>query len=143
MSSDAIGALSMQMFSALPASGASMQGAGGSQAVDVAAFQAELERAQRQEQVQKNAQAELMANTPPAASQGLQWMVEGLSSLGGRAQGLAVEAQAKAGDADAMKPKDMLMLSVHAHEFLFHCELTSNVANRTSDGIQQLFRQQS
>ena len=28
-------------------------------------------------------------------------------------------------------------------EFLFACELTSNVANRSSDGLSQLFRQQS
>jgi hypothetical protein len=43
----------------------------------------------------------------------------------------------------AMSAGDMIMLTVRSHEFLFHCELTSNVANRTSDGIQQLFRQQS
>jgi hypothetical protein len=43
----------------------------------------------------------------------------------------------------ALTPGDMIMLTVRSHEFLFHCELTSNVANRTSDGIQQLFRQQS
>jgi hypothetical protein len=42
-----------------------------------------------------------------------------------------------------MTPKEMLLLSVRSHEFLFHCELTSNVANRTSEGVQQLFRQQS
>jgi hypothetical protein len=141
MSGDAISALSMQVFSALPNTAIAGSPAQ-SKAVDVASFQAELERAQRQEQAQQAQQTQLAANAPPT-SQGLQWMVEGLSSLGGRAQGLAVEAQAKAGDAEAMKPKDMLMLSVHAHEFLFHCELTSNVANRTSDGIQQLFRQQS
>jgi hypothetical protein len=45
--------------------------------------------------------------------------------------------------AGEMSPGDMLMLTVRCHELLFHCELTSNVANRTSDGIQQLFRQQS
>ncbi len=37
----------------------------------------------------------------------------------------------------------MLNLTVKCHEFMFHAELTSNVANRTSDGVQQLFRQQS
>jgi hypothetical protein len=36
----------------------------------------------------------------------------------------------------------MIMLSVRCQEFMFHCQLTSNVANRTSDGLQQLFRQQ-
>src|SRR5882757_3840549 len=41
------------------------------------------------------------------------------------------------------RPSDMLMMTLKAQEFLFHCELTSNVANRTSDGVQQLFREQS
>ena len=34
-------------------------------------------------------------------------------------------------------------MTMKSHHFLFQCEMTSNVANRTSDGIQQLFRQQS
>ena len=41
-----------------------------------------------------------------------------------------------------LKPSEMVKMTMQAQEFLFHCELTSNVANRTSDGIQQLFRQQ-
>jgi hypothetical protein len=28
-------------------------------------------------------------------------------------------------------------------QFMLECQLTSSVANRTSDGIQELFRQQS
>ena len=42
-----------------------------------------------------------------------------------------------------MRPSDMLMMTLRAQEFLFHCEMTSNVANRTSEGVQQLFREQS
>jgi hypothetical protein len=42
-----------------------------------------------------------------------------------------------------MTPADMLAMTTQAYEFLFHCELTSNVANRTSEGVQQLFQQQS
>jgi len=44
---------------------------------------------------------------------------------------------------NTMMPSEMMTLTIRSHEFLFHCELTANVANRTSDGIQQLFRQQS
>ncbi|MEW9899021.1 hypothetical protein ABWL39_10360 [Chitinivorax sp. PXF-14] len=40
-------------------------------------------------------------------------------------------------------PSQMMMLTMKAHEFMFQCELTANVANRSSDGVQQLFRQQS
>jgi len=47
-----------------------------------------------------------------------------------------------AGDGE-LTPGQMVMLTVRCHEFLFHCEMTSNVANRTSDGFQQLFRQQA
>lgn len=41
-----------------------------------------------------------------------------------------------------MKPSELMQLTMRSHEFLFHCELVSNVANRSSDGMQQLFRQQ-
>jgi len=34
-------------------------------------------------------------------------------------------------------------MTMQCHQFLFQSQLTSNVANRTSDGVQQLFRQQS
>lgn len=42
-----------------------------------------------------------------------------------------------------LRPSELMMLTMRSHEFLFHCELVSNVANRSSDGMQQLFRQQS
>lgn len=41
-----------------------------------------------------------------------------------------------------MKPSELMQFTMRSHEFLFHCELVSNVANRSSDGMQQLFRQQ-
>jgi hypothetical protein len=55
---------------------------------------------------------------------------------------LADDTRALAGDGE-LSPGQMIMLTVRCHEFLFHCEMTSNVANRTSDGVQHLFRQQS
>jgi hypothetical protein len=42
-----------------------------------------------------------------------------------------------------MKPSELMMLTMRSHEFLFNCQLVANVANRSSDGVQQLFRQQS
>jgi hypothetical protein len=42
-----------------------------------------------------------------------------------------------------LTPGEMVMLTVRCQEFLFHSQLTANAANRTSDGLQQLFRQQS
>lgn len=66
-----------------------------------------------------------------------------LQGLNGHAASIGAAAQqTKAGDS-RMSPGDMLAMTTQAYEFLFHCELTSNVANRTSEGVQQLFQQQS
>lgn len=51
--------------------------------------------------------------------------------------------QASLAEGKELKPSELMMLTMRSHEFLFHCELVSNVANRSSDGMQQLFRQQS
>jgi hypothetical protein len=40
-------------------------------------------------------------------------------------------------------PGAMLITMVNAQRFMLECQLTSSVANRASDGIQELFRQQS
>ncbi|MGI9286950.1 MAG: hypothetical protein ACR2P1_16310 [Pseudomonadales bacterium] len=51
--------------------------------------------------------------------------------------------QASLAQGKELKPSELMMLTMRSHEFMFHCELVSNVANRSSDGMQQLFRQQS
>lgn len=43
----------------------------------------------------------------------------------------------------APRPSDLVMLSVKCTRVLFEAQLISNVASRTSEGVQQLFRQQS
>ncbi|MGY6518269.1 MAG: hypothetical protein ACXIUZ_06100 [Lysobacteraceae bacterium] len=78
-----------------------------------------------------------------AGSDGARTLLAALEKLNARTDSIR-EATAKfSADGVEMTPSDMLQVTVRAHELLFHCELTSNVANRTSDGIQQLFRQQS
>lgn len=52
---------------------------------------------------------------------------------------LAESARAAGND---MRPGDVVQLTLRCQEFMFHCQLTSNIANRGSDGLQQLFRQQ-
>lgn len=42
-----------------------------------------------------------------------------------------------------LTPGEVIKMSMRSHEFMFHCQLSSSVANRTSEGLQQLFRQQS
>jgi hypothetical protein len=65
-----------------------------------------------------------------------------LERINNDASRLAADTHAMAGKGD-LTPGEMIQLTMRCHEFLFHCEMTSNVANRSSDGVQQLFRQQS
>lgn len=43
----------------------------------------------------------------------------------------------------SLTPGEVVQLTMRCQEFMFQCQLTSNIANRSSDGVQQLFRQQS
>ena len=74
-------------------------------------------------------------------AQGFRNVMTAFENLNGHAESLGAKAlQMPHGQ---MRPSDMLMMTLKAQEFLFHCEMTSNVANRTSEGVQQLFREQS
>src|SRR5262249_1320288 len=65
-------------------------------------------------------------------SQGFRAVMDTLDNLNGRADSLGSKAlELQHGQ---FRPSDMLMMTLKAQEFLFHCELTSNVANRTSEG---------
>ncbi|HEY6544088.1 MAG TPA: hypothetical protein VIZ64_04265 [Dokdonella sp.] len=107
--------------------------------VDIAQFQRSYAEAQQARQAAGPDQA---AAASGPESEGFRALLGTLDSLNGRVDQLGDLSKVATSKAD-LTPGDMLMLSVRCHEFLFHCELTSNVANRTSDGVQQLFRQQS
>jgi hypothetical protein len=77
---------------------------------------------------------------PSAAAQAL---MRPFDHVDGQAVNLAREADTAKAEGREMSPSELLSLTVRCHEFMFHCQLTSNIANRTSDGLQQLFRQQS
>ncbi|WP_176473092.1 hypothetical protein [Sphingomonas lenta] len=66
-----------------------------------------------------------------------------LEKVNGEAKSVAEYANAAQASGAEMTPGEVVNLTMRCHEFMFHCQLTSNIANRTSDGIQQLFRQQS
>ncbi len=51
----------------------------------------------------------------------------------------AQSAQASGGE---LTPGEVVELTMKCQEFMFQCQLTSNIANRSADGVQQLFRQQ-
>jgi len=59
-------------------------------------------------------------------------------------QGRSVSDYAKTAEASGgtLTPGEIVNLTMRCQEFMFQCQLTSNIANRSSDGVQQLFRQQ-
>ena len=78
-----------------------------------------------------------------AASESMQALFKPLEHINAEAASLHEHAEAAMAAGTEMTPGAMVMLTVRAHEFLFHSQLTANVANRASDGLQQLFRQQA
>jgi hypothetical protein len=66
-----------------------------------------------------------------------------LEQVNGEARKVADTAKVAQAKGAELTPGEVVQLTMRCHEFMFHCQLTSSIANRTSDGIQQLFRQQS
>jgi alpha-ketoglutarate-dependent taurine dioxygenase len=66
-----------------------------------------------------------------------------IESLNGGSEGIGSEALRILGENAEMSPSEMIGLTMKAHYFLFQSELMANIANKSSEGIQQLFRQQS
>jgi len=108
-------------------------------AFDVAHFDAAYAAAAQQ--APQTAAMEQTAPTAETESAGFRSVLANLGDLNESAQSISAAATSL-GKGD-MKPSDVLMLTIKAQEFMFHCEVTANVANRTSDGVQQLFQQQS
>jgi len=80
---------------------------------------------------------------PDAMSPALKAVFGQLESVNGEAKSIADYAKVAEAKGMEMTPGEVVNLTMRSHEFMFHCQLTSNIANRTSDGLQQLFRQQS
>ena len=80
------------------------------------------------------------ANAGNAVARQLMTPFEHINTEAARISTQANAAQAAGRD---MSPSEVVLLTMRCQEFMFHCQLTSNIANRTSDGLQQLFRQQA
>jgi hypothetical protein len=80
------------------------------------------------------------AEAPPAPNTTLA-LLEPFAGLNAGSSALAQHAGAINGA--HMRPSDVMELTMRTHEFVFRCEMTATVANRSSDGAQTLFRQQS
>ncbi len=82
------------------------------------------------------------ADGADAIAPAMKGLMGALEHVNGEASSLGKTASALQAKGMALTPGEMVMLTVRCQEFAFHCQLTSNIANRTSDGLQQLFRQQ-
>ena len=76
-------------------------------------------------------------------SEGVRMLMSAMDNLNGGAQSINDLAKPMSQNTGELTPGQVIEMTMKSHHFLFQCEMTSNVANRTSDGIQQLFRQQS
>ena len=104
-------------------------GYGASLSSDVALFESSMQKAER-------------SNASQSTSEIAKAIVEPLDRLNlEAAELLDFSKKAIASDND-LSPSEIISLTVKSQEFMFHSQLTANVANRTADGIQQLFRQQ-
>ncbi|NML18511.1 hypothetical protein HHL10_26425 [Azohydromonas sp. G-1-1-14] len=87
--------------------------------------------------------ARLEARPVQATTEAARQLMRPFDHINTEAAKLAAEAHQAQASGAAMTPGEVVMLTVRAQEFMFHCQLTTNIANRTSDGLQQLFKQQS
>jgi hypothetical protein len=138
---DAISSVAFDISAAAaqPASVAAMPGASAATVFDVAHFDAAYATV-------AHTPAQSAAQVPKVSASetdGFRSVMVMLQGLNGRAESIGAAASQSRTSQSRMTPADMLAMTTRAYEFLFHCELTSNVANRTSEGVQQLFQQQS
>jgi predicted transglutaminase-like cysteine proteinase len=85
----------------------------------------------------------LEARPVSAPTEAAKQLMKPFEHINGEANQLAILAKDAQAAGQDMSPSQMVNLSVRCQEFMFHCQLTSNIANRASEGVQQLFRQQS
>ena len=118
--------------------GADLQAGYGVSLTDLSGFQDALRSAQA-----RGGQGELASHADNRINPAVQALFQPLEHINGEAGALRAQATAAMQAGKDLSPGDMVSLTVRCQEFMFHCELTSNMANRASDGLQQLFRQQS
>lgn len=106
-------------------------------------FAASMERAGTAGPANGEGTGTVLSATGSAEPQGTRAILSALESLNGGAERIESMSHSLTAGSSDFTPGEMIQLTMRAHQFLFTAQLTSNVANRSSDGIQQLFRQQS
>ena len=89
-----------------------------------------------------NASARLDARPANAPNQAAKMLAAPFDHINTEAAKLSADAKLAQTSENGLSPGDMVMLTARCQEFSFHCTLMSNIANRTSDGLQQMFKQQ-
>jgi len=95
------------------------------------------------QQALAGAQARLEAQPASSGNAVARQLMTPFEHINAEAARLSTQANAAQAAGRDMSPSEVVLLTMRCQEFMFHCQLTSNIANRTSDGLQQLFRQQA
>src|SRR5262245_17745901 len=95
------------------------------------------------QQAMANASARLEAQASFKANEATKALFSPFEHINTEAAKITEQANAVKAAGTEMKPSDMVMFTAKSAEFMFHCQLMSTIANKTSDGLSQLFRQQS
>lgn len=69
-------------------------------------------------------------------------LLKALDGINVQARSVADYARTAEASGGQLTPGEIVQLTMRCQEFAFQCQLTSNIANRSSDGVQQLFKQQ-
>lgn len=131
--------VSVSGFADAQATGAGAGGGAHAHAEDIARFRQTFADA-------KPPGADQAAPAAPVSqdvSPGVRSILGQFDSLNGNAAALTKMADAMRASGGELKPSQIIDMTLRCHELVFQAELTSNVANRSSEGVQQLFRQQS
>jgi len=88
-------------------------------------------------------QTEQVAAVPQELSASIKAVLNQFDSLNGQTAKIGKLASEMGSSGKDLKPSEIINMTMQCQEMVFQTELTSNVANRSSDGVQQLFRQQS
>jgi hypothetical protein len=75
---------------------------------------------------------------PPA----MKGMFNALDQVNVQARSVSRYAESAEASGGQLTPGEIVQLTMKCSEFMFQAQLTSNIANRSSDGVQQLFKQQ-
>jgi len=91
----------------------------------------------------QKAESAQSVQAPEGANSAMKAVLEPLDFIDNEAQALIEYAEKAVASGEDMTPSEIVMLTAKSQEFMFHSQLTSNIANRTADGLSQLFKQQS